>query len=143
MNSIENIFTTFNEAPVKSLKHSVITSNTYLSEIPCDELHHFGLTTKDDLKQLFGSIKHGMGVPSLSIMLIETIKLLHYAGAENVTIIRLGTCDAIVCLAVDRCDDEFDVIDSEHKQEAEMRAFRIVTKFMKEEFTMTPFSEGY
>lgn len=36
-----------------------------------------------------------MGVPSLSIMLIETIKLLHYAGAENVTIIRLGTCGGI------------------------------------------------
>ena len=51
--------------------------------------------------------------------------------------------DAIVCLAVDRCDDEFDVIDSEHKQEAEMRAFRIVTKLIKEELTMTPFSEGY
>uniref|UniRef100_A0A915B3I7 Nucleoside phosphorylase domain-containing protein n=1 Tax=Parascaris univalens TaxID=6257 RepID=A0A915B3I7_PARUN len=36
-------------------------------------------------------INHGMGVPSLSIMLVETIKLLHYAGASNVTFIRLGT----------------------------------------------------
>lgn len=32
-----------------------------------------------------------MGVPSLSIMLVETIKLLHYAGASNVTFFRLGT----------------------------------------------------
>uniref|UniRef100_A0A0M3HX53 PNP_UDP_1 domain-containing protein n=1 Tax=Ascaris lumbricoides TaxID=6252 RepID=A0A0M3HX53_ASCLU len=36
-------------------------------------------------------INHGMGVPSLSIMLVETIKLLHYAGASNVTFFRLGT----------------------------------------------------
>ncbi|KHN81572.1 Uridine phosphorylase 1 [Toxocara canis] len=36
-------------------------------------------------------INHGMGVPSLSIMMVETIKLLHYAGASDVTIFRLGT----------------------------------------------------
>lgn len=36
-------------------------------------------------------VNHGMGVPSLSIMLIECIKLLHYAKATNVTFFRLGT----------------------------------------------------
>lgn len=36
-----------------------------------------------------------MGCPSLSIMLNETIKLLHYAGAKDVTFIRLGTCGGI------------------------------------------------
>ncbi|VDD93207.1 unnamed protein product [Enterobius vermicularis] len=36
-------------------------------------------------------ISHGIGAASLSIMLVETIKLLHYANAKNVTFIRLGT----------------------------------------------------
>lgn len=36
-------------------------------------------------------VNHGMGAPSLSIMLVEIIKLLHYAQATNVTFFRLGT----------------------------------------------------
>ncbi|VDD85125.1 unnamed protein product [Enterobius vermicularis] len=36
-------------------------------------------------------VNHGMGGPSLSIMIIEIIKLLHYANAKNVTFFRLGT----------------------------------------------------
>ncbi|XP_028602109.2 uridine phosphorylase 2 isoform X1 [Podarcis muralis] len=37
------------------------------------------------------SISHGMGVPSISIMLHELIKLLHHAKCRDVTIIRIGT----------------------------------------------------
>uniref|UniRef100_A0A8C4YML4 Uridine phosphorylase n=1 Tax=Gopherus evgoodei TaxID=1825980 RepID=A0A8C4YML4_9SAUR len=37
------------------------------------------------------SITHGMGVPSISIMLHELIKLLHHAKCRDVTIIRIGT----------------------------------------------------
>ncbi|XP_065527262.1 uridine phosphorylase 2 isoform X1 [Lathamus discolor] len=37
------------------------------------------------------SISHGMGIPSISIMLHELIKLLHYAKCQDVTIIRIGT----------------------------------------------------
>jgi len=37
------------------------------------------------------SISHGMGIPSVSIMLHETIKLLYHAKATDVTIFRLGT----------------------------------------------------
>uniref|UniRef100_A0A6J0U9X5 Uridine phosphorylase n=1 Tax=Pogona vitticeps TaxID=103695 RepID=A0A6J0U9X5_9SAUR len=37
------------------------------------------------------SISHGMGVPSISIMLHELIKLLHHAKCCDVTIIRIGT----------------------------------------------------
>ncbi|KAM5280355.1 uridine phosphorylase 2 [Ctenodactylus gundi] len=37
------------------------------------------------------SISHGMGVPSISIMLHELIKLLHHARCCDVTIIRIGT----------------------------------------------------
>ncbi|KAH7731745.1 CBN-UPP-1 protein [Aphelenchoides avenae] len=40
-------------------------------------------------------VNHGMGVPSLSIMLNEIIKLLHYAGATDVTFIRVGTSGGI------------------------------------------------
>jgi len=40
-------------------------------------------------------INHGMGVPSLSIMLLETFKLVHLAGARNVEFIRMGTSGGI------------------------------------------------
>ena len=36
-----------------------------------------------------------MGVPSMSIMLVETIKLLHYAGAKDVCFVRIGTSGGI------------------------------------------------
>jgi len=37
------------------------------------------------------SVNHGMGAPSLSILLHEVTKLLSYAGATNVIYIRIGT----------------------------------------------------
>ncbi|CAD5220936.1 unnamed protein product [Bursaphelenchus xylophilus] len=40
-------------------------------------------------------VNHGMGVPSLSIMLNEITKLLYYAGATDVIFIRLGTSGGI------------------------------------------------
>jgi len=40
-------------------------------------------------------VNHGMGTPSLSIMLLELFKLLHYANCSNVQIIRIGTCGGI------------------------------------------------
>ncbi|XP_043478588.1 uridine phosphorylase 2-like [Leptopilina heterotoma] len=41
------------------------------------------------------SISHGMGVPTLSIMLIELFKLLHYAEAKDPIIIRIGSSGGI------------------------------------------------
>ncbi|XP_043930699.1 uridine phosphorylase 2 isoform X1 [Protopterus annectens] len=41
------------------------------------------------------SISHGMGIPSISIMLHELIKLLHHARCRNVTIIRIGTSGGV------------------------------------------------
>ncbi|CAJ0596820.1 unnamed protein product [Cylicocyclus nassatus] len=38
---------------------------------------------------------HGMGTPSLSIMLIEMLKLMHHAKAEDVKFIRLGTSGGV------------------------------------------------
>uniref|UniRef100_A0A9J2PJ63 Nucleoside phosphorylase domain-containing protein n=1 Tax=Ascaris lumbricoides TaxID=6252 RepID=A0A9J2PJ63_ASCLU len=40
-------------------------------------------------------VSHGMGNPSISIMLVEVIKLLHYAGASDVTAFRLGTSGGV------------------------------------------------
>uniref|UniRef100_A0A914C475 Nucleoside phosphorylase domain-containing protein n=1 Tax=Acrobeloides nanus TaxID=290746 RepID=A0A914C475_9BILA len=40
-------------------------------------------------------VNHGMGIPSLSIMLNELIKLLYYAEATDVTFIRVGTSGGI------------------------------------------------
>lgn len=38
---------------------------------------------------------HGIGCPSLSILLNEIMKLLHYAGCEDLTFFRIGTCGGI------------------------------------------------
>jgi uridine phosphorylase len=37
------------------------------------------------------SVTHGMGAPSLSILLHELFKLIHYAKCKNVVFLRLGT----------------------------------------------------
>lgn len=39
--------------------------------------------------------QHGMGTPSLSILLHELFKLIHYAGCKDVTFFRLGTSGGI------------------------------------------------
>lgn len=41
------------------------------------------------------SVSHGMGIPSIAIMLHELIKLLYHARCTNVTIIRIGTSGGI------------------------------------------------
>jgi len=40
-------------------------------------------------------VNHGMGKPSLSILLHEITKLLERANASDVTYIRLGTCGGL------------------------------------------------
>ncbi|XP_058504501.1 uridine phosphorylase 1 [Solea solea] len=40
-------------------------------------------------------VSHGMGIPSIAIMLHELIKLLHHARCTDVTIIRIGTSGGI------------------------------------------------
>uniref|UniRef100_A0A1A8PT59 Uridine phosphorylase n=1 Tax=Nothobranchius rachovii TaxID=451742 RepID=A0A1A8PT59_9TELE len=41
------------------------------------------------------SVSHGMGIPSIAIMLHELIKLLHHAHCTDVTVIRIGTSGGI------------------------------------------------
>ncbi|XP_022237021.1 uridine phosphorylase 2-like, partial [Limulus polyphemus] len=41
------------------------------------------------------SISHGMGIPSVSIMLHEVIKLMYHAQCGDVTFFRIGTCGGI------------------------------------------------
>nr|XP_046915636.1 uridine phosphorylase 2-like isoform X2 [Dermatophagoides farinae] len=41
------------------------------------------------------SISHGMGISSISILLHEILKLLHYAKCTNVTLFRIGTSGGI------------------------------------------------
>uniref|UniRef100_A0A1I8I6B0 PNP_UDP_1 domain-containing protein n=1 Tax=Macrostomum lignano TaxID=282301 RepID=A0A1I8I6B0_9PLAT len=40
-------------------------------------------------------VNHGMGIPSISILLHELAKLMSLAGATGVTFIRLGTCGGL------------------------------------------------
>ena len=40
-------------------------------------------------------MQHGMGVPSVSILLHEVFKLLQYAECEGVRVIRMGTSGGI------------------------------------------------
>ncbi len=50
-----------------------------------------------------------MGVPSATIMLHEILKLLHYAGAEDPIIIRMGTSGGIgrdkLCVCVNQLEN--------------------------------------
>lgn len=41
------------------------------------------------------AVSHGMGIPSMTILLHEVIKLIHYAKCKDVTFIRVGTCGGI------------------------------------------------
>ncbi|XP_026149471.1 uridine phosphorylase 1 isoform X2 [Mastacembelus armatus] len=41
------------------------------------------------------SVSHGMGIPSIAIMLHELIKLLYHANCTDVTVIRIGTSGGI------------------------------------------------
>nr|XP_003465871.2 uridine phosphorylase 1 isoform X1 [Cavia porcellus] len=41
------------------------------------------------------SVSHGMGIPSIAIMLHELIKLLYHARCTDVTVIRIGTSGGI------------------------------------------------
>ncbi|XP_054711527.1 uridine phosphorylase 1-like [Uloborus diversus] len=41
------------------------------------------------------SVSHGMGIPSLSILLHEIIKLMYHARCTDVTFLRIGTCGGI------------------------------------------------
>ncbi|XP_026845345.1 uridine phosphorylase 1 [Drosophila persimilis] len=40
-------------------------------------------------------VSHGMGCPSISILLHELIKMMHYAKCQNPVFIRIGTCGGI------------------------------------------------
>jgi uridine phosphorylase len=42
-------------------------------------------------------VNHGMGQPSMSILLHEMAKLLMHAGASGFTFIRIGTSGGIGC----------------------------------------------
>ncbi|CAM4513643.1 unnamed protein product [Lepidochelys olivacea] len=41
------------------------------------------------------SVSHGMGIPSIAIMLHELMKLLYHSKCSNITIIRIGTSGGI------------------------------------------------
>ena len=40
-------------------------------------------------------VNHGIGCPSLSVVLNEVIKLIFYAGCTDVTFFRVGTCGGL------------------------------------------------
>lgn len=41
------------------------------------------------------SISHGMGVPSIGILLHEIIKLMYHAKCKDPVFMRLGTCGGV------------------------------------------------
>lgn len=46
-------------------------------------------------KIIFILLQHGMGVPSVSILLHEVIKLMYHAKVKNPIFFRIGTCGGI------------------------------------------------
>ena len=47
------------------------------------------------IRSCFVCFQHGMGIPSMSIMLHELIKLLYHAKCKGVTVFRIGTCGGL------------------------------------------------
>lgn len=41
------------------------------------------------------SVSHGIGMPSLSVVFNEIVKLMHYAKCRDVTFFRIGTCGGV------------------------------------------------
>ncbi|KAK3107906.1 hypothetical protein FSP39_024898 [Pinctada imbricata] len=41
------------------------------------------------------SVSHGIGIPSLSVVFNEIVKLVYYAGCKDVVFFRIGTCGGI------------------------------------------------
>lgn len=41
------------------------------------------------------SVSHGIGIPSLSVIFQEIVKLVYYAGCEDVKFFRIGTCGGL------------------------------------------------
>ncbi|XP_053323754.1 uridine phosphorylase 1 isoform X3 [Spea bombifrons] len=79
-----------------SKRQSVHILNPHLEKMDEDILYHFALGTgTHDFPAMFSDVKHGMGIPSISIMLHELLKLLHYSKCSNVTIIRIGTSGGV------------------------------------------------
>uniref|UniRef100_A0A023GIU3 Putative uridine phosphorylase n=1 Tax=Amblyomma triste TaxID=251400 RepID=A0A023GIU3_AMBTT len=60
----------------------------------CDLSHYAGRYSMYKVGPLL-SISHGMGAPSLSILLHEVFKLLHYARCRDVLVFRIGTSGGI------------------------------------------------
>lgn len=60
----------------------------------CDLSHYAGRYSMYKVGPLL-SVSHGMGSPSLSILLHEMFKLLHYARCRNVVLFRIGTSGGI------------------------------------------------
>ncbi|KAJ8307506.1 hypothetical protein KUTeg_015590 [Tegillarca granosa] len=72
----------------------VFVRNAHLFTMPEDVLYHLALGNKShNLVEMFHDVKHGMGIPSLSILIHEILKLLHHAkcNVEDVVFFRLGT----------------------------------------------------
>lgn len=74
----------------------------------CDSLSNPSYKVKNVI-----CVSHGMGMPSLSILLHEMYKLLYYAGSlSKCTLIRSGTCCGIgvasgtVAITTESCDTE-------------------------------------
>ncbi len=62
-------------------------------EVPEEGLKPIGKTERTSTYKVGPMLflAHGMGMPSTEIFLNETAKLLHYAGCEDVSFIRVGT----------------------------------------------------
>ncbi|XP_037522798.1 LOW QUALITY PROTEIN: uridine phosphorylase 1-like [Rhipicephalus sanguineus] len=60
----------------------------------CDLSHYAGRYSMYKVGPLL-SISHGMGAPSLSILLHEVFKLLHYARCRDVLVFRIGTSGGV------------------------------------------------
>ena len=80
-------FSFYKIGPVLSVSVSTVSCSWYCYNNPHLPFHP--LPSPPSLLQ------HGMGVPSITILLHEILKLLYYAGADDPIIMRMGTSGGI------------------------------------------------
>eukprot|EP00063_Salmo_salar_P044824 XP_014019659.1 PREDICTED: uridine phosphorylase 2-like isoform X1 [Salmo salar] len=86
----------YSEPEVLFKNPQIHVKNPQLDTMEEDILYHFNLGTKThNLPEMFGDIKPGMGVPSISIMLHKLIKLLHHARCIDFALFRIGTSGGV------------------------------------------------
>lgn len=79
----------------RCIKSALYYLSAYVAQFYTAQSSAYSSAQIRHVKSVCFVLQHGMGIPSIAIMLHELIKLLHHAHCKDVTIIRIGTSGGI------------------------------------------------